>query len=197
MRSSEQSSLERMGRLWGAPGCHHHHVPTLVMPIREESLGAALGFCGAEGASSPLLESFPAGLASLVQFGSWKRASRSSHLLAWPCCVWGRLVAGDNHSSGISQISLLGCVRTTKKLGRCNPKQVLPGKSQLCQIWGCHSPVPHPKSTQRGQPCSELLLQRALKSCHVEPFITHPLAALAAALHCPYYGLAVPRVPSQ
>lgn len=34
MRSPQQSSLGRMGRLWEVPGCHHHHIPTLVMSIR-------------------------------------------------------------------------------------------------------------------------------------------------------------------
>lgn len=172
MRSSEQSPLERMGRLWEAPGCHHHHVPTLVMPIREESLRAALCFCGAEGASSILLASFPAGLASLVQFGGWKRASRSSHLLAWPCCVWGRLVAGDNCSSGVPQTSLL---EDTQELGEMHLQAEFAWGNPNSARFGGVSPLSHtPKSAGRGQPCSELLLQRALKSCHVEPFIIPP-----------------------
>lgn len=103
--------------------------------------------------------------------------------------------------SGVPQTSLLGCVSTPKKLERCNPKQGLPGKSQLCQIWawGHQSPVPHPKNAGRGQPCSEpllLLLAELPRRALYQPPPGSP-GALAAALHCPYYGLALQRVPSQ
>lgn len=156
-----RSSLGRMGRLWEVPGCHHHHVPTMVMPIRKESLGAALCFCGAEGA---LLGSFPASLASLMQFGSWKGASRSSHL-PMACSRLGEGGQGTiaavvaeplSLGSDVPQTSLLGCIRTPKKSERCNPKQNLLGKSQLCQVWGRQlgwehqPPVPHPKKHQEG-----------------------------------------------
>lgn len=147
-------------------------------------------------------------LASLVLFGSWKGASRSSPLSARPApgCPWGRSAAGVVAEplflgTGVPQTSLLGCMSTPKKLERYNPKQALPGKSQLCQIWGWghQSPLPHPVSAGRGQPCSEpllLLLTELPRRALYQPPPGSP-GALAAALHCPYYGLALQRVPSQ
>lgn len=135
----------------------------MVMPIRRESLGAALCFCGAGGA---LLASIPASLASLMQFGGWEGTSRSSHLSAWPVLGEGGqgtiapVVAEPlSLGCGVPQISHLGCMRTPKKLEKCNPKPGLPGKTptlpdlgQTAGLGGI-SPLSHtPKAPRRTSP---------------------------------------------